>query len=173
MLRSLGDLFAHDRSQRKTVVAVTAARLKWGIAQLLRYSEIYLKEYLWHMDDAFLPLQASFAREFAQDWVDAWNSHDLKRILTHYDDEVLLTSPVALKLLNGDGTVRGTAALREYFLRGIQAFPNLRFELIDVLWGTETIVIYYLNNVRGSKTAEVMLLNLAGKIRHVWANYDQ
>jgi ketosteroid isomerase-like protein len=118
-------------------------------------------------------LQPSFAREFAQDWVDAWNSHDLERILTHYDDEVLLTSPVALKLLNGDGTVRGKAALREYFLRGVQAFPDLRFDLIDVLWGTETIVVSYFNNVRGSKTAEVMLMNPAGKILHVWANYDQ
>lgn len=98
-----------------------------------------------NMQDTLLPLQVSFAREFAQDWVDAWNGHDLERILSHYDDEVLLTSPVALKLLN----------------------------LIDVLWGTETIVIYYINNVRGSKTAEVMLLNPAGKIRCVWANYDQ
>jgi len=124
------------------------------------------------MGNAILPLQASFAREFAQDWVDAWNSHDLERILSHYDDEILLVSPVALKLL-GDGTVRGKAALRQYFLRGLEAFPNLRFDLIDALWGTETIVVYYINNVRGSKTAEVMLLNPAGKIRQVWANYDQ
>jgi hypothetical protein len=125
------------------------------------------------MEDAILPLQASFAREFAQDWVDAWNSHDLERILTHYDDEVLLVSPVALKLLSGDGTVRGKAALRDYFRRGLETFPDLRFDLIDTLWGTETIVLYYINNVRGSKTAEVMLLNPAGKIRRVWANYDQ
>jgi predicted ester cyclase len=125
------------------------------------------------MEDAILPLQASFAREFAQDWVDAWNSHDLERILTHYDDQVLLASPIALKLLGGDGTVRGKSALREYFLRGLAAFPDLRFNLIETLWGTETIVVYYINNVRGSKTAEVMLLNSAGKIQHVWANYDQ
>src|ERR1035437_171940 len=116
------------------------------------------------MEATSLPLQTSFAREFAQEWIDAWNSHDLERILTHYEDEVLLSSPVALKLLKGDGTVRGKAALREYFLLGIQAFPNLRFDLIDTLWGTETIVICYFNNVRGSKTAEVMLLNAAGKI---------
>ena len=125
------------------------------------------------MEDAILPLQASFAREFAQDWVDAWNSHDLERILTHYDDQVLLVSPIALKLLGGDGTVRGRAALREYFLRGLAAFPDLRFNLIETLWGTETIVVYYINSVRGSKTAEVMLLNSAGKIQRVWANYDQ
>jgi hypothetical protein len=121
----------------------------------------------------FIPLQALFAREFAQEWVDSWNSHDLERILTHYEDDVLLTSPVALKLLNGDGTVRGKAALREYFLRGLQAFPHLRFDLIDVLWGIETIVIYYANNVRGNKTVEVMLLSAEGKILRVWANYNQ
>jgi hypothetical protein len=125
------------------------------------------------MGDAILPLQASFVRAFAQDWVDAWNSHDLERILLHYDDEVVLVSPVASKLLGGDGTVRGKSALRQYFLRGLEAFPELRFELIDALWGTETIVVYYVNNVRGSKTAEVMLLNAAGRIGRVWANYDQ
>jgi hypothetical protein len=125
------------------------------------------------MGDAILPLQALFARGFAEDWVDAWNSHDLERILAHYDDEVLLVSPIALKLLNGDGTVRGKAALRDYFLRGLETFPDLRFDLIDTLWGTETIVVYYISNVRGSKTVEVMLLNSAGKIRRVWANYDQ
>jgi hypothetical protein len=125
------------------------------------------------MADVILPLKASFAGEFAQDWVDAWNSHDLDRILTHYDDDVLLVSPIALKLLGGDRTVRGKAALREYFLRGLEAYPDLRFDLIDALWGLETIVVYYVNNVRGGKTAEVMLLNAAGKIRHVWANYDR
>jgi ketosteroid isomerase-like protein len=112
-------------------------------------------------------------REFAQEWVSAWNSHDLERILSHYDDEIVLISPVALKLLSGDGAVRGKAALHDYFQRGLQAFPDLRFDLLDVLWGTETIVVYYINNVRGSKTAEVMLMSTSGKIQRVWANYDQ
>jgi predicted ester cyclase len=126
------------------------------------------------MENASLPLQCSFARQFGQDWVNAWNSLDLERILAHYDDEVELTSPVALKLLNnGDGVVRGKSALREYFLRGIQAYPERHFELIDVLCGVETVVVYYGNNVRGSKAAEVMQVTPTGKIRRVWANYDQ
>jgi predicted ester cyclase len=126
------------------------------------------------MEKPAFPLQGSFARAFAQDWVKAWNSHDLERILSHYDDEVRLVSPVALKLLNnGDGVVQGRTALREYFRRGLEAFPNLRFDLIDVLWGVETIVLYYANKVRGNKTAEVLQLTPAGKIFKVWANYDQ
>jgi ketosteroid isomerase-like protein len=131
-------------------------------------------EKLMKMTNPSIPLQSAFAREFAQDWVDAWNSHDLERILEHYDEEVVLVSPVALKLLNNaDGIVQGKTALRDYFVRGIQAFPNRRFDLIDVLWGVGTVVVYYANNVRGNKSAEAMLLTAEGKISRVWANYNE
>jgi ketosteroid isomerase-like protein len=134
--------------------------------------ETDLKGALPHMSETRLPLQLSFVRSFAQDWIEAWNSHDLERILAHYDDEVTLTSPVALKLV-GDSSVRGKAALRNYFSRGLRAYPDLRFDPIDVLWGIDTIVLTYSNNVRGAKTAEVLLLNSGGKVIRVWANYDQ
>lgn len=125
------------------------------------------------MEDAGLPLQKYVVDRIAREWVSAWNSHDLERILEHYDDNVVLISPIAAKLLGNDGVVRGKPALREYFRRGLEAYPELRFELIDVLWGMETIVLYYRNQVRGTKTAEVMELSAGGKIRRVWANYDQ
>jgi len=125
------------------------------------------------MENAARPLQESFARQFGQDWVNAWNSHDLEAILAHYDDDVELISPVALQLLhNGDGVVRGKTALGTYFLRGLQAYPELHFDLIDVLWGLETVVVYYRNNVRQGKAAEVMQISATGKVRRVWANYD-
>jgi len=125
------------------------------------------------LEPAVLPLQADFARAFAQEWIDAWNSHDLERILAHHAEDAVLSSPVALQRFGGDGTLRGKTALRDYFARGLAAYPDLRFDLIETLWGTETIVLGYANNHRGSKTAEVMLLNPAGKVSRVWANYDQ
>jgi hypothetical protein len=125
------------------------------------------------LSQPILPIQPDFARQFARQWIDAWNSHDLDRILSGYDDEATLSSPVALQRLGGDGTLRGKPSLRDYFSRGLQAYPDLRFDLIEALWGTETIVLLYRNNHRGSKTAEVMLLNRAGKVIRVWANYDQ
>jgi ketosteroid isomerase-like protein len=125
------------------------------------------------MDSVRVPLQSEFAREFAQEWVAAWNSHDLSRILEHYDDGVVLVSPVAARLLGGDGHVEGKAALGDYFRRGLAAYPDLRFDLTDVLWGVETIVVCYANNVRGGKTAEVMQMSAAGKVLRVWANYEQ
>ncbi len=42
----------------------------------------------------------SEAAGFAQEWIATWNSHDLEQILTHYSDEVLLTS---VEKILGDG----------------------------------------------------------------------
>jgi ketosteroid isomerase-like protein len=50
-------------------------------------------------------LTKKLASQFAQDWIQAWNSHDLDDIMSHYDDEVALTSPVAAQLL-GDPNFR-------------------------------------------------------------------
>jgi len=126
------------------------------------------------MENMSLPIQGPFARQFAQDWVDAWNAHELDRILDHYDDNAVLISPVALTLLNnGTGIVQGKPALRDYFARGLTAYPHLRFDLVDVLWGVETVVLYYGNNVRDGRSAEVMQFNSAGKVCKVWANYDK
>ena len=108
---------------------------------------------------------------FAREWIAAWNSHDLDSILSHYADDVVLTSPVAAKLLNDPlGTVRGKAALRSYFQRGLEAFPNLHFELLDVMCGLSSVLLVYLNQ-RGTKSAEFMELDGKGKVVRVVANY--
>jgi predicted ester cyclase len=126
-----------------------------------------------NMENPHAPLSEAIAKDLAQDWIEAWNGHELERILAHYDEEIVLISPVAQTMLGGDGAIRGKAALRGYFLRGLEAYPDLRFDLIDVLWGVETLVLYYSNNFRGNKTAEVMQIGPTGKILRVWANYDR
>jgi ketosteroid isomerase-like protein len=118
-------------------------------------------------------MDSAFARAFAQEWIEAWNSHDLDRILAHYDEAVQLTSPVARRFGDGTGLIREKGALRDYFRQGLEAYPDLRFDFLDVFWGLETLVIRYINNVRGAEAAEVMLFNAAGKVTAVWANYDR
>ena len=56
-----------------------------------------------------------------------------------------MTSPVAARLLGGDGKVVTKANLNAYFQRGLEAYPNLRFDLTDVLWGAQFVVLYYTN----------------------------
>ena len=91
--------------------------------------------------------------------------------MTHYDDAVELTSPVAAKLLGTvNGKVVGKASLTAYFQRGLAAYPELHFRLADVLWGINSVVLYYTNQT-GTHTAEFMELSASGKVARVVANY--
>jgi hypothetical protein len=111
------------------------------------------------------------AIRFACEWVAAWNSHDLDAIMSHYAADVVLTSPVAAKFSDDpSGTVEGSAALRNYFKRGLELYPNLHFELLDVMCGLCSIVVCY-KNQKGTKTAEFMEFGKNGKIRRAVANY--
>ena len=105
-------------------------------------------------------------------WVAAWNAHDLDLILAHYEDSVELTSPIAAQLFGTpDGKVVGKASLKTYFRRGLDAYPELNFRLEDVLWGTNSVVLYYTNQ-KGTHTAEFMELSANGKVVRVVANYS-
>ena len=112
------------------------------------------------------------AWKLANHWVAAWNAHDLDQIVAHYDDAVELTSPVAARLLGTpDGGVSGKSNLRSYFQRGLEAYPNLQFRLEDVLWGMNSVVLYYANQ-DGKHAGEFMELSAAGKVTRVVANYN-
>jgi hypothetical protein len=59
---------------------------------------------------------------------------------------VELTSPVAARLAGtANGKVIGKANLRAYFARGLEAYAELQFRLEDVLWGLNSVVLYYAN----------------------------
>jgi hypothetical protein len=63
--------------------------------------------------------------------VEAWNSRDLDEIMSHYDSNVVLVSPVAAKILNdSSGMVKGKEALRIYFQRGLDAYQTLGLSLL-------------------------------------------
>ena len=111
------------------------------------------------------------AWNLANRWVAAWNAHDLDLIMTHYEEAIELTSPVAAQLLGtSGGKVVGKASLRAYFRRGLEAYPELRFHLEDVLWGVNSLVLYYTNQ-KGSRTGEFMELSAIGKVARVVAYY--
>ena len=112
------------------------------------------------------------AWNLANQWVSLWNAHDLDSIMTHYEDGIEVTSPVAAQLLGmQDGKIVGKANLRAYFQRGLEAYPELRFRLEDVLWGVNSVLLYYTNQ-KGTRTGEFMELSASGKVARVVANYN-
>lgn len=115
-------------------------------------------------------LDADQAQAFAQDWVESWNAHDLERILAHYEDDFEMSSPVIVTTMDEpSGTLCGKEAIRAYWARALQRYPQLHFELLHVLLGAGSITIIY-NGVRGL-SAEVFHVAPSGKVHAAYAHY--
>ena len=67
----------------------------------------------------------------------------------------MFTSPVAVRILGGDGVIRGKEALRGYWSEGIRLIPDLHFEILALYTGVSTLVINYRNQA-GGMVSEVL-----------------
>jgi len=114
-------------------------------------------------------MEALKSRAFAEEWVAAWNAHDLERILSHYAPDIVFLSPVAEKRL-GNGRVTGIEALRSYWSAGLASQPDLSFELDGWLAGCQCLTILYSNH-RGQKVAETVEFGAGGKVVRSYACY--
>jgi hypothetical protein len=93
---------------------------------------------------------------FAATWLAAWNSHDVEAVLAHFDDDVVFTSPVAVRILpESGGVLRGKDALRHYWTVALSMIPDLRFALERVFAGVDVLVICY-RNENGDERNEVL-----------------
>lgn len=111
------------------------------------------------------------ARVFAAEWIEAWNAHDIERILGHYADDVTFSSPFVASIAGeSSGTLAGKDALRAYWTKALAMLPDLRFEPIDVLAGVGVVTVYYRGH-RGT-VAETFHLDAAGKVRFATACYE-
>src|SRR3954466_15505203 len=95
-------------------------------------------------------------KSYADQWVRAWNAHDIEAVLAHFHEDVLFTSPVAARVVpESGGQVRGKTALRAYWSAALAQVPDLHFELLGCYAGVRTLVISY-RNQRGGLVCEVL-----------------
>ena len=61
-------------------------------------------------------MQIEWAREFAREWIAAWNDGDLERILAHYADDFEITCPLIVERMGvASGMLKGKNAIRPYW----------------------------------------------------------
>lgn len=116
-------------------------------------------------------IDKSFAEQFAADWIDAWNSHDLDRILTHYDDNFEMSSPYIPQIAGEpSGTLHGKTAIGAYWSKALQLIPDLHFELITTLVGVDSITLYY-KGAQDRWVAEVFHFGSNQKVVKAYSHY--
>ena len=106
-----------------------------------------------------------------REWIAAWNSRDLERVLALYSDDAEMTSDKIQALgFEASGTLRGKDRLRMYWGKALALLPNLRFDLIDTYVSPDSVVVFY-QNERGAQICEYLRLDARGKIRQGSANH--
>ncbi|MFZ1754215.1 MAG: nuclear transport factor 2 family protein [Caldilineaceae bacterium] len=116
-------------------------------------------------------LDNTFASHFAQEWIDAWNSHDMTRILAHYRDDFVMSSPKIVQIAGEpSGVLRGKPAVAAYWTTALSRLPDLRFELIGVYAGVDRVVIHYFG-AGGQQAAESFVFDSNGLVIEAAAHY--
>ncbi|MDR2872136.1 MAG: nuclear transport factor 2 family protein [Xanthomonadaceae bacterium] len=116
-------------------------------------------------------MEQTFAERFATDWIDSWNAHDLNRTLSHYDDDFEMSSPVIVQVTGEpSGTLRGKPAVQAYWKKALALIPDLKFELLSVLVGVNSITLYY-KGAQGHLAAEVFHFGPNQKVVRAFAHY--
>lgn len=116
-------------------------------------------------------MQKEFVSRFAQDWLSAWNAHDLARILSHYADDLEMSSPAIVQLAQEpSGVLRGKTAVAAYWVKALGAFPHLKFELLSTLVGVNTLALHY-KGMNDRQVTEVFEFNADGKVVRAMAHY--
>ena len=111
------------------------------------------------------------AQAFAEEWVAAWNAHDLERILAHYSDDFEIITPMIKMSLGVDtGSLVGKPAIGDYWRPALEKMPDLHFELLDVCEGVNSVAVYY-KSVLDKLAIEVMEFGGDGKVERVVVHY--
>jgi ketosteroid isomerase-like protein len=89
-------------------------------------------------------------------WFEAFNSKDLERLLSLYDDNAEHYSP---KLKAGkpetNGLVKGKAAMREWWQDAFDRLPSLHYEVKSLTANEERVFMEYIRTVDGEEDMAV------------------
>jgi ketosteroid isomerase-like protein len=113
------------------------------------------------------------AEALVNDWLEAWNSHDLDRIMQHYADDIEFTVQTAVTRWGKlDGKLKGKAELRQHFSKGLELAPNIHFTLDEILSAPNGYAVLY-RRENGNRVLDAVELDAAGLAVRVTAYYPR
>lgn len=113
------------------------------------------------------------AQKFAEGWVAAWNAHDLDEVLSYYEDDFEMMSPIIASYAGEpSGMLKGKEAVEAYWIQALMMIPDLKLELIDVFPGIKSIIISY-KAAFDRRAAELFEFGASGKVLRAVAHYTE
>ncbi|MDQ6481423.1 nuclear transport factor 2 family protein [Dyadobacter sp. LHD-138] len=99
------------------------------------------------------------AKEFSEEWISAWNSQEIDKIMKHYAEDIEFYSPVIQNLgVNQEGVLKNKTELRSYFEKALALYPDLFFDLHEVLSGTNSVICITQASIKKSRPSSCSLM---------------
>ncbi len=96
----------------------------------------------------------------AHAWFEAFNSHNLEKLLSLYDDDATHFSPkLKIKHPETNGYVKGKEALRTWWQEAFQNIPSLHYKVTSLTANSDRVFMEYVRMVSGENdmlVAEVL-----------------
>ena len=89
-------------------------------------------------------------KQVALSWIDAFNEHDLEKLLNLYDDNAIHFSPkLKIRQPETNGWINGKAALRSWWADAFERLPSLQYHLKNLIVHDDQLLMEYQRKVAG------------------------
>ncbi len=110
----------------------------------------------------------------AEQWFNAFNTKELEKLLSLYDDEAQHFSPkLKIRLPETNGLVTGKEALRTWWKDSFDRLPSLHYKVTSLTSNADRVFMEYIRSVTGEsdmRIAEVLEIKeekiLASRVYH-------
>ncbi|MCF6129205.1 nuclear transport factor 2 family protein [Flavobacterium sp. AS60] len=107
-------------------------------------------------------------------WFEAFNAHNLEKLLSLYDDEAQHFSPkLKIRHPETNGLVSGKEALRTWWKDAFDRLPSLHYKVTSLTSNTDRVFMEYVRNIDNEDTllvAEVLEIKdgkiIASRVYH-------
>ncbi len=83
-------------------------------------------------------------------WIEAFNEHNLEKLLQLYDEQAVHFSPkLKIRKPETNGLIKGKPSLRDWWQDAFNRLPTLQYQLQNLLTDKEQVLMEYQRNVSG------------------------
>jgi limonene-1,2-epoxide hydrolase len=95
---------------------------------------------------------SSSNKEIATKWFEAFNTHDLEKLLSLYHQTAKHYSPkLKIRLPETQGLIRGKDALRHWWQDAFDRIPSLNYEVIKLTADEQQVFMEYIRHADGDE----------------------
>ena len=95
-------------------------------------------------------------KEIAIKWFEAFNEHDLEKLLALYHNDAEHFSPkLKIRLPETQGLIKGKDALRSWWQDAFDRLPSLNYEVNKLTADDEQVFMEYIRHVKGEEDLRV------------------